>query len=176
MSLWMDFWKLCGNPGMETLSSVQKLQIICGFMHAVHIKKLPKQWWILVAGGTTKYYLDNVTAAIASIIQSVTDKGYEGETWWCISKQVHGYKKLNLKSKQQRALPPYVYRYILQLLSNIYKSKFIAQLLVGDPFLLNEVIWIHTCKHQWKQPPYHYCTFVWHLILQTWYLTHTHLQ
>ena len=73
--------------------------------------------------------LKNVAAIIAASGRPNPSKEYEGKTWRCIARKVHGYKNLEPNKKYQRSLPTSVYRYILQFLSNTSWIQVIYQLL-----------------------------------------------
>ena len=107
----MEFFKLCSiyDPGMETLPYVKKVQIICGFMHAVRRRKFQKKIWRGVSGGMAKLSLNNMLAVITASGQTKPAKDYEGNTWRWIYRQVHGYKNIEPKTKHQMYLPSSVY-------------------------------------------------------------------
>ena len=79
----MEFFKLCGisDPGTENLSSVQKVQILCGFMHDVLSRKFPKHRGRGVAVGMDKLSLDNMVSAITESGWPKPAKDYDGNTW-----------------------------------------------------------------------------------------------
>ena len=61
---------------METLSYVQKVQILCGFMSAVCGEKYLKQRGKRFVGGMAKLNLNKFTAFIAKISQPKPAKEY----------------------------------------------------------------------------------------------------
>ena len=111
----MDFCREgeIADPYLENFSAINRTRILCAFMDEVRNGKFAKQ--PSVKGTTAKQAADNVATTILSSGRKDPRLDQRGETHMMFKRQNKAYKKEDKPTKHQKAIPPEVYRQLLQL-------------------------------------------------------------
>ncbi|KAL9189303.1 hypothetical protein ACHAXT_011793 [Thalassiosira profunda] len=112
--IWLEFLQRCqvSDPYLDELEAPQKVQLLGAFMHAVRCGTFNPQSK-RVSGATARTAVNHVASAIVASGRPDPTRNAAGKTDVRILRQSKAYREVDPPTRHQKALPPEVYRVIL---------------------------------------------------------------
>ena len=152
---WVVWLKHIGagpNTHLRGLTQTEKIRCMCAFMYAIRRGDFSPTG-DKVAGKTAKTAVDNVAATITSSGGSDPRLDNSGSSSLLLDRQLRGYKKVDPKTKHQKAIPPEVYRFLLRRAFSP-RTRALIELLCGNLFSGSRSCeYSKTQRHDEKQTP-----------------------
>lgn len=115
------------DPYLQSLTQPQRIRILCAFLYALRRGDF-NPTGDSIKGETAEKTINHVAATIVSSGGEDPRLDKSGNKSLLLSRQLQSYKKVDPKTKHQKAIPPEVYRFILRR-AVTPRAKALAELL-----------------------------------------------
>jgi len=138
------------TPIFESSHVPKKIRCLCGFLHALRRGDFSPTG-DQIKGKTAKTAIIHVAATISASGGKDPRLDKSGKPSLLIERQINSYKKVDPKTKHQKAIPPEVYRFILRR-ATLPRNQAVANLLCSALFFaMRSCEYSKTQRHHEKQ-------------------------
>ena len=148
--VWLNHVKAGSDPYLQEFSCTEKIRCLCGFLHALRRGDFSPTG-DQIKGKTAKTAIIHVAATISASGGKDPRLDKSGKPSLLIERQINSYKKVDPKTKHQKAIPPEVYRFILRR-ATLPRNRAVAELLCSALFFaMRSCEYSKTQRHHEKQ-------------------------
>ena len=148
--VWLNHVKAGSDPYLQGFSCTEKIRCLCGFLHALRRGDFSPTG-DQIKGTTAKTAINHVAATLTASGGKDPRLDGSGKPSLLIERQISSYKKVDPKTKHQKAIPPEVYRFILRR-AKLPRKRAVAELLCSALFFAKRSCeYSKTQRHHEKQ-------------------------